>query len=60
MRLLFSTEQSNFISLMWKEYIYMYLRGKYLFEVEIDFLALEKKLFENSLPNSLEMCERIL
>lgn len=38
----------------------MYLREKYLFEVKIDFLALENKLSENSFPNSLEMCERIL
>lgn len=38
----------------------MYLKKKYLFEVEVAFLALGKSLFENSLPNSLEMWERIL
>lgn len=32
----------------------MYLKKKYLFEVEVPFLALEKNLFENSIPNSLE------
>lgn len=28
----------------------MYLKKKYLFEVEVAFLALEKSLFENGLP----------